>query len=90
MDITLPLLKKGAKGLQVSMLQTVLNLKTEAETELATDGIFGPKTDAAVRDWQQTQQLAVDGIVGPKTWTSILEFGDEDRTDEHPSIVRNL
>ena len=85
MDITLPLLKKGAKGLQVSMLQTLLNLKTEAETDLATDGIFGPKTEAAVRGWQETQQLGVDGIVGPETWTSILEFDDEDQT-----IVRNL
>jgi peptidoglycan hydrolase-like protein with peptidoglycan-binding domain len=85
MDVTLPQLKKGAKGLQVSMLQTLLNLKTEAESDLATDGIFGPKTDAAVREWQEAQQLAVDGIAGPKTWTSILEFDDEEQT-----IVRNL
>jgi peptidoglycan hydrolase-like protein with peptidoglycan-binding domain len=84
MDITLPRLKKGAKGLQVSMLQTLLNLKTESETDLATDGIFGPKTEAAVRAWQETQQLGVDGIVGPKTWTSLLEF------DEEQTIVRNL
>ena len=85
MDVTLPQLKKGAKGLQVSMLQTLLNLKTEAETDLATDGIFGPVTDGAVRGWQESQALAVDGIVGPETWTSILEFDGEDQ-----GIVRNL
>jgi peptidoglycan hydrolase-like protein with peptidoglycan-binding domain len=85
MEVTLPQLKKGAKGMQVSMLQTLLNLKTEAETDLATDGIFGPKTDEAVRGWQESQALAVDGIVGPKTWTSILEFDGEDQ-----GIVRNL
>ena len=85
MDIKLPLLRKGDQGLQVSMLQTLLNLKTEAETDLATDGIFGPKTEAAVRAWQESQQLGIDGIVGPQTWTSVLEFDDEDQ-----NIMRNL
>ena len=85
MDVKLPLLRKGDRGLQVSMLQTLLNLKTEAETDLAIDGIFEPKTEAAVRVWQENQQLRVDGIVGPQTWTSILEFDDEDQ-----NIMRNL
>jgi peptidoglycan hydrolase-like protein with peptidoglycan-binding domain len=85
MDVTLPLLKKGAKGLQVSMLQSLLNLKSDAETKLAVDAIFGPKTEAGVRAWQEAYDLDVDGIAGPKTWTSILEFDGEDHT-----IVRNI
>jgi peptidoglycan hydrolase-like protein with peptidoglycan-binding domain len=84
MDVNLPQLRQGDRGLQVSMLQSVLNLKTEAEDDLATDGIFGPKTEAAVRGWQEAQGLGVDGIAGPKTWTSLLEF------DEEQPIVRNL
>jgi peptidoglycan hydrolase-like protein with peptidoglycan-binding domain len=84
MDVKLPQLKKGERGLQVSMLQSILNVKTEAETDLATDGIFGPKTDEAVRSWQQARQLDVDGIVGPLTWTDLLEY------DEEQTIVRNI
>jgi len=31
------------------------------------DGIYGPKTEAAVKRFQQSKSLAVDGIVGPST-----------------------
>jgi peptidoglycan hydrolase-like protein with peptidoglycan-binding domain len=42
------------------------------------DGEFGPKTEAAVRNWQQFLRdhdepaMAVDGIVGPMTWQSLI------------------
>ena len=35
------------------------------------DGIFGPKTDVAVRSFQKSKGLVVDGIVGNKTWAAI-------------------
>jgi peptidoglycan hydrolase-like protein with peptidoglycan-binding domain len=37
----------------------------------AIDGIFGPITDAAVREYQQKHELVVDGWVGPITWASL-------------------
>ncbi|HEB76373.1 MAG TPA: hypothetical protein ENJ04_08490 [Nitrospirae bacterium] len=39
------------------------------------DGIFGTRTDSAVRDFQARHGLKVDGIVGPRTWSTL--FSDE-------------
>ncbi|MCE7082620.1 peptidoglycan-binding protein [Streptomyces sp. ST2-7A] len=40
----------------------------------AEDGIFGPGTERAVREFQKDVGLAVDGIVGPNTWR-VLRIG---------------
>lgn len=36
------------------------------------DGLYGPKTAAAVTAYQKAKGLAVDGIVGPKTWAVLI------------------
>lgn len=56
-------IKKGSRGDDVATLQRKLNL--------IADGIFGPITDEAVRDFQRNHNLIVDGIVGPKTWAAL-------------------
>lgn len=52
-------LKLGSKGNEVKVLQEKLNLKA--------DGIFGPLTEEAVKDFQRSNGLEVDGIVGANT-----------------------
>jgi peptidoglycan hydrolase-like protein with peptidoglycan-binding domain len=36
------------------------------------DGIFGSRTEAAVRSYQRANGLPADAIVGPMTWTSLF------------------
>ncbi|WP_345802932.1 peptidoglycan-binding protein [Microbacterium sp. AZCO] len=57
---------KGDHGEAVKALQTLL------PGELVVDGDFGPKTDAAVREYQQMFAQPADGIVGPVTWHSLM------------------
>ena len=68
----------GSKGGDVTELQTLL--KNNGYTDLAVDGDFGPKTQAAVKDYQQNNGLAVDGIVGTNTWGALTKAQDSSAT----------
>jgi hypothetical protein len=37
------------------------------------DGIFGARTESAVRVFQQSRNLRTDGVVGPLTWTALFQ-----------------
>lgn len=43
----------------------------QAKVGAAQDGVWGPETDAKVRQYQAGHGLAVDGVVGPQTWASM-------------------
>ena len=58
------LLKRGSRGSDVKKVQRALGLPA--------DGIFGPQTRAAVREFQARNGLAVDGIVGPQTRAALF------------------
>lgn len=58
----------GARGEDVKKLQKALNSKGY---KLSVDGKFGPKTKAAVKDYQKKNNLKVDGVVGKNTWNSL-------------------
>lgn len=65
-----PTLRLGSSGDSVKTLQGLLCDKNGAG--LTVDGVFGQKTQAAVRAFQRKMGLTVDGIVGPKTWERLL------------------
>jgi GH25 family lysozyme M1 (1,4-beta-N-acetylmuramidase) len=56
-------LKNGDSGQEVARLQRAL--------KITSDGKFGPKTEATVKDYQEEQNLVVDGLAGKRTLTSL-------------------
>ena len=56
-------LSRGDRGEPVKALQRCLHLYE--------DGIFGPMTEDAVRQYQREHGLRVDGVVGLATWDSL-------------------
>lgn len=76
-------LRKGASGSAVEDLQR--KLKEAGFDPGEVDGKMGPKTEAAVRSYQQAKGLQVDGIVGPQTRGALL--GQAPATPEAPSTT---
>jgi len=66
-----PMIRQGSKGVYVCTLQDALN--TVGSYNVGIDGVFGPKTVGAVREFQRTANLPADGIVGCATWTALTK-----------------
>lgn len=62
-DIVAPL-KQDVSGWAAFAVQKVVGV--------VADGVWGPVTDQAVRQWQKNRKLAADGIAGPVTQQFIL------------------
>lgn len=67
--------KKGSTGSVVTQIQT--KLKEQGIFNDKADGVFGSKTEAAVKTFQQKNGLTADGKVGPAT---LKELGIADNT----------
>lgn len=70
-------LHEGADGSDVGRAQALLNQEraTHHETKIAQDGIFGPATLAAVRQFQTRHGLPVTGAVDAATWNKLEGAG---------------
>ena len=62
-------LRRGMRGEEVKKLQRQLGM-----TGSEVDGIFGPKTERAVRAFQKQAGIQVDGIVGRQTQSTLLKY----------------
>lgn len=70
-DPQTPRLAEGDSGNAVRALQKGLKAyagQNAAADPGAIDGVFGDRTEAAVRAYQSDRGVAVDGIVGERTW----------------------
>ena len=88
-----PLVRRGDQQHPVQTLQYLLRARGHT---VAVDGIFGPKTESAVRAFQQEKNLSVDGILGPNTWSALIiqvrqgSQGDAVRGVQEEFQFRNL
>lgn len=88
-----PVLRRGGQGHPVPALQYLLR---DRGHHVTVDGIFGPKTEAAVEGFQSADQIRVDGIVGPQTWGALIivvatgSTGDAVRGVQEEFQFRNL
>jgi peptidoglycan hydrolase-like protein with peptidoglycan-binding domain len=64
-----PLEQSGSAGENVRSIQYLLN---DHGSGLTVDGVFGPRTEAAVRRFQREHDLSVDGMVGNQTWAALI------------------
>lgn len=65
-----PLSRKGSRGIYVCILQD--GLTTLGYNTGGLDGVFGVKTETAVREYQARKNLGIDGIVGNITWRNLM------------------
>lgn len=88
-----PVVQTGAKEHPIKTLQYLLRARGH---NIVVDGVFGAKTEAAVKAFQASQGLTADGIVGPKTWTALVvqvkkgSQGDAVRGVQEEFQFRNL
>ena len=68
-------LQAGAKGVAVKELQERLNSSPAIGKKLRVDGVFGPKTDTALKAFQTGVPLPANGIADPTTWSKLESTG---------------
>lgn len=71
-------LRVGSSGPNVVIIQTELNRISQNYPAIpkipVVDGIYGSKTEAAVRKFQEVFNLTPDGIVGKATWYALVRL----------------
>ena len=68
-------LRRGSSGPDTQLIQIRLNRISKNFPAIPKiypqDGVFGPETEEAVKEFQRVFNLTPDGIVGPATWYEI-------------------
>ncbi|WP_081512113.1 peptidoglycan-binding domain-containing protein [Nocardia donostiensis] len=65
-----PTLRRGDDGVCVAVVQLIVS-DYYGNGTVEVDGVFGSRTQQAVRNFQRYYDIRVDGIVGPQTWDAL-------------------
>lgn len=71
-ELSLPVLKKGAKGSAVKAMQILLMGYGYDLESYGADGSFGGTTQRALKAYQEANGLKPDGSCGRATWSKLL------------------
>lgn len=81
-----PILRQGDRGSSVTRLQYLLSFARFNPGPI--DGIFGPRTESALKAFQFSQkELEVTGVADPETWTA-LDAECQPRSETITYIIR--
>ena len=53
------------------------------------DGVLGPRTKTAIREFQTKNELKVDGKIGPRTWAKLGAYLNKEQSTETSSEISN-
>jgi len=79
----------GSTGDNVRIIQERLNALGQTPP-LVLDGVFGPRTEAAVMAFQRRFNLNPDGIVGPLTWAEIMRQITIAQSPPYPGVLQRV
>ena len=71
---------EGDRGESVRIIQRYLNIVAQGNSAIpaiAVDGIFGPRTKAAVTAFQRSLGIEQNGAVGPVEWAELVIRGNQ-------------
>lgn len=68
-----PVIGRGNQGECTKVLQKSLN-RWRPSLSLSADGVFGTRTQTAVKAFQKAHGLTADGVVGQATWAKVRPY----------------
>lgn len=71
-EVSIPTVRMGDTGAAVAALQAAL--KRVGFDPVWIDGEAGPKTDAAIRAFQEAHGIEAHGICGAETWEALMQI----------------
>lgn len=87
------ILRRGDRLPSVALLQSYLNQESSSTDFLTVDGIFGPRTETAIRNFRAAHRLGTGSIADDRVWHGVVGrewqiIDSVDRSDHDSPLAR--